>query len=97
MQEHLARYEWLGTLKPGDEVGVYEHVGAGGTRFVHTGVVARRTPTGRIVLAEGSVYRRDGSLYTSRTSCYARRHLQPLPSDQPKGTEDEQTGDPHGA
>lgn len=55
MNETQTREEWLASLKPGDQVATY---------YRYTGYtlheVAKRTPSGRIVLTTGKQYSKDG-------------------------------------
>ena len=75
---------WLGQLKPGDQVGVYERYGA---VFLFERTVERRTPSGRVVCEGGSVFKADGTYNVARTSPYADRCIKPLPTNT-SGSED---------
>lgn len=71
--------EWVASLVAGDIVAVHHSPRLG---VVHTDKVERRTPTGRIVCVNGSVFKPDGYLYAANASCYRDRCIRPVQPSQ---------------
>lgn len=71
----MDRQKWLDSLKSGDRVATYQH---------HVGysvfVVARRTPSGRILLSTGVQLNKNGE-EISPASKWSRLHLEEVTSD----------------
>jgi len=63
------------TVDVGDEVGVYEQL----DRMIYKDIVKRITPTGRIVLEMGSVFKSDGMRYGG--GVYWNRHIWKVQED----------------
>lgn len=70
---HPLSQAWLDGLKAGDPVGIFDY---GGAIFRHEGLISKRTPTGRLVDADGSVYKPNGHQIGSRSD----RCLRPIPN-----------------
>lgn len=73
------RAQFLASLKPGDAVAVFEGWAAH-ERYVFTGRLVRRTPSGLLIVESSSggtrcTFRADGWHRVPRGSTYASRHL----------------------
>lgn len=64
---------WIAGLKPGDRVAVHEHYGK---VFLREAIIAKRTPTGRVVMESGETFKPNGDLFGSPV--YAHRCLRPI-------------------
>lgn len=65
--------EWTKSLKKGDTVGIYQH-----SKQIATSTVERITPSGRVIIAGGSTYLPNGSIFGKMADI--ARSIRPLAS-----------------